>query len=371
MTDRGSTALVGAVLAGQAGNVARAVGSLSASGVEAWVFDTTPDRRHAELSRAGVTVVDLTWPNSFAQARNDALAVLRSRSEAACVLWLDGDEILERTTQARLSREVEKAVRGAIGLCPKIRAGAFSTQGVARLHGLRGDLRFRGTVHEYLETELGESVPYELSSIRIVHDDYGDWDRSSRNDKLSRRQIAEDPANPRWRPFWVRDSAKLLKSAEIVSANRQQSEIMQSGAVGGIERDVYTRMIAWHTSWHLVNRGAPDLVERSLHAYRCDVDEAASEILYLRLVALAIAGVDSTELMVRASALRQTSLADRKEYPWLDAGIAVALDASGRRADADAYRAESVPFSDAFCDDSRLRPQFSRKRLNGGAFSRA
>lgn len=371
MTDRGSTALVGAVLAGPAGDVARAVGSLSASGVEAWVFDTTSDRRHAELSCAGVNVVNLTWPNSFAQARNDALAVLRSHSEAACVLWLDGDEILERTSPARLSREVHKAVRAPVGLCPTIRAGEFSTQGVARLHGLRGGLRFRGIVHEYLETEHGESIPYGPSAIRIVHDDYGDWDRSARNDVLSRRQIADDPANPRWRPFWVRDSAKLLKSTEIVSANRQQSEITQPGVVGGIERDVYTRMIAWHTSWHLVNRGMPDLVERSLHAYRCDDDEATSEILYLRLVALAIAGVDSTELMVTASVLRQASLADGKEYPWLDAGIAVALDASGRRADADAYRAESVPFSDPFCDDSRLRPQFSRTRLNGGAFSRA
>ncbi|WIE72562.1 hypothetical protein [Curtobacterium sp. MCJR17_020] len=322
------------------------------------VFDTTSDERHARLAQAGVTVTSLRWDGSFASARNRALESMQLRRSGEYVLWIDSDERL----RVPPSEQSLKALDSRTVACPRIKDTDFETQGVARVHKIKGFV-FDGLVHEYLKTVDGDPAIHRSDPALIEHDGYSNWDRRPRNDRLLRRQIALEPENLRWRPFWVRDSGQSLSDREIARAIREQAALPTwCPELGGLTPSEYMRMIAWHGAWHLISRGSSRLVGPALSRFHLGDDESASEVLYLRLIAEAISGHIADSLIDEAFAFRSRTLDRDDEFPWLDAGVAVALEAAGRRSEADIYRSASPAFNDPFCEDSRLRPSFMTGR---------
>lgn len=357
-----STRLVGAVLAGERGDLDRAVDSLCSAGVRAEVFDTTPDHRYRRIARAGVTVTPIAWAESFAAARNAGIDSMVARAVGDVALWIDTDEQLSPPSLD--GRDLLDGVaRSDYVLCPEIKDSRFSTQGVARLHSLDGRTRFAGRVHEYLVRSTGEPIDYRSIDLSIRHRGYSEWSRVPRNDRMLRQAIVEDGSNPRWRPFWVRDAGVELDPREIAGAIREQARIGPfQGSIGGMTSDDYTRMIAWHGLWNVVDKSPSPFISPALSRLKAIGSEAVSELLYLRIISEAVLGLVSDRLLAEAFDHRRATLAQSDDFPWLDAGICVALDANGRVGEAEAYRSESTPFSDPFCEDSRLRDRFARKQ---------
>lgn len=349
--------MVAGILAGERGNIIAAVDSLSRAGLQVWIFDTTSDNRHRFLGSADVHVRQVPWEESFSAARNSGIELLQSETEAPAVLWVDTDERLTRGSLAELEAVARRLGGQPLAVAPIIEADGFQVTGVARMHSLRNGIRFVGHVHEYLTDQDGDPIDYLSSKIVITHENYAEWDRVGRNKSLLEKQIALDPLNLRWRPFLVRDAGSALSTGKIILVNRQQAPLRSARDVGGMDMMTYTRMIAWHTAWQLASRGAGGLVDSALEGYESLNDEARSELLYLRLISSVIAGQQYEEMLMQCLAFRQASLSDH-DFPWLDAGIAVALDHQGRAADAEEYRSESTVYTDSFCTDSRLRPEF-------------
>jgi hypothetical protein len=359
-----SMRLVGAVLAGERGNIDRCVGSLRSLGVAVELFDTTESQRHAGLVRDGVRLTPLKWAGSFADARNSALDVMRTHDPARTVLWVDSDERLLKRPDERTLRQIRNHGSGPLVLCPSIRDSRHEVKGVGRLHSLRAPLRFVGRVHEYLTSTSETPAEYGSCDVAIEHSGYDDWDRTSRNDQLLRGQLAVDSDNPRWRPFWVRDAGAVLTAHEIGRAIREFAALGRfDEAIGGIAPADYTRMIAWHGAWHLITTGNAAMVDPALRRLPLhDDDDALSEVLYLRLVSNVMSCRPVEDVLVDAFSCRRRSLRLGAEQPWLDAGISIALDADGRHAEASAYRADSSSFTDPFCVDSELRMEYRTAR---------
>ena len=360
MSTSEATHLVGAVLAGERGDADRCVGSLVRFGIRVEVFDTTEDQRQARLTQAGVTVTPLAWLDSFADARNRALDVLRATGDASSVLWLDTDERLVKRPDDRLLRSLRIGEAGSAVFCPSIRDARLEVQGVGRLHSLRTATKFVGLVHEYLTDRDGGCLVYRPCEALIEHDGYDSWSRTERNKRLLELQVVTDSENPRWWAFLVRDAGSVLPPLELTRAIRAFAALCPySDVIGGITPADYTRMTAWHGAWNLVCKGGAAMVEPALRRLRVrGDDDLLSEILYLRLVASVISGSGVADLLEEAFECRRRSIALGREQPWLDAGISVGLESEGRRGEANAYRAESRPFTDPFCVDSELRPEF-------------
>jgi hypothetical protein len=131
-------------------------------------------------------------------------------------------------------------------------------------------------------------------------------------------------------------------------------------------------MIAWHSANHIVQRGGSTLLEPALRRFHSTDLEVQSELLYLRLIASAVVGMLDEQLILESFDLRRASLESAIETPWLDAGIAVSLELAGRKGEAEAYRADSNPYTDVFCSESRLRAEWRpNTKVQTGAFKRA
>lgn len=358
MVKKGAAHLVGAVLAGEHGDIDRCVDSLLACGLPVQLFDTTTDRRHERLRGQGVNPVALKWGQSFGEARNRALDAMVRSTGASAVLWLDSDE--EITESGDLRRMAEHVSTTAVALCPLITDGTFETHGVARVHALDAHTRFVGSVHEYLVNQGGNAVAYQACKLTISHEGYGDRDRSHRNAGLLLQEVQNDPLNVRWRPFLIRDAGRLLPSKAISRLIREFAALDSPvRPVGGILLSDYVRMIAWHGAWHLVERGDAVLVDPALRRFTGLDLPTETEIMYLRLISSVVAGGLRDSLLDEAFSCRRSSMRMGHDAPWLDAGIAIGLAELGRFAESAAYRRESDLYSDPFCFESELRPSFS------------
>jgi len=364
-------AVVAAVLGGARGDLDGCVRSLTSSGLGVQLFDTTVDGRHQRFRSKSVYVERVTWPGSFAEARNEALISMRRRSVGSAVLWVDSDERLVGGWPSEF--EAVSSTLPQVAWCPTIHDARFSTSGVGRIHQLEGDSRFTGPVHEYLVDGGGDPLAYRPCSVVLHHEGYEGVDRSERNAPLLQRAIAEDEENPRWRAFQIRDVGGSMSTAEIARALRAQAQLGEfAGTIGGLGSADYTRMIAWHSANHIVQRGGSTLLEPALRRFHSTDLEVQSELLYLRLIASAVVGMLDEQVILESFDLRRASLESAIETPWLDAGIAVSLELAGRKGEAEAYRADSNPYTDVFCSESRLRAEWHpNTKVQTGAFKRA
>jgi len=161
------------------------------------VVDTGSTDRTKEIAlEHAARVVDFTWCDDFAAARNHAL----SQAQGAWVLYIDADERARRG-QAALLREMLKDpefIAYTVQLYPHPTSTAYP-----ELRIFRNDprIRFRGRIHERIwpaieryQSERGGRIG--ACGLAIDHEGYqSDQQRKHlRNLPLLRRELREDPS---------------------------------------------------------------------------------------------------------------------------------------------------------------------------------
>ena len=130
-------------------HIARCVTSLCEITDDIVVVDTgSTDRTRQEAVRAGARVFTHTWRDSFSEARNRALALVRG----SWVLHIDADEELDLLNSLRLQRELDRVPDDVMAcLVTVVSPAASATSGVdihhvyPRLFRNHRGIRFRGS----------------------------------------------------------------------------------------------------------------------------------------------------------------------------------------------------------------------------------
>ena len=207
-------------------SIGRCLESLTPEAVDrVLVVDTGSDDGTIEIAQAvdpaRITVVPIDWSDSFAAARNTAIELIG----AGWVVFIDADEWLTPAAATGL----RAVLAGAAGntdidrsvLCPTIveHTGGFS-RGAPRILRADGEVRFAGAVHE--EARFHGDRPAYRVDVDLVfrHDGYRpdvvlSKQKQDRNAALLARCRAEEPANPRWIMFTMRDLLDRLTVDEI------------------------------------------------------------------------------------------------------------------------------------------------------------
>jgi len=343
--------------------------ALSTDASEVLVVDTGSIDETMRLARATgdsrVRVESVPWRESFAEARNAAIALARHE----VVMFLDADEWI-RSEDVDLVREVLTVARrgDADVLCPRILESGtdYEFRGVPRFVLRSREISYRGRVHEYPSKGAG-SVKSADVDIVLYHDGYsqgveaGRW-KSERNDALLRVELTLDPSSSRYRFFSLQDGIREESAAGI---ERKLALLKESSAAPHDLHgaDHYIR------SGHILSFAA--LIALGDHVRIHDVVRSLATLggggeidaAYFQTVLNLIEGVvPNDDLLVRlisaredVHALQESLLSSRGRH--LDAAIAFALEARGQvRRSAD-YRAASEPWTDAFFVESAVRTQ--------------
>lgn len=177
----------------------RCLGSTRGAADEVVVVDTgSRDATRAVARDLGARVIDLPWPDSFALARNAALAA----AGGEWILCLDADEALAPGAPARI-RALTAGGGADAYLCTVVnlvgsrRAPEQQLSLGLRLFRNRPEHRFAGAVHEQLQLPPGARVAH--GGFGIIHWGYlegGLGRKGERNLALARRMAAADPADP-------------------------------------------------------------------------------------------------------------------------------------------------------------------------------
>lgn len=352
--------------------IRRCVDSVLASAVDAvLVLDTGSTDRTlailADYADSRLSVVRHRWDHSFATARNAAM----DRARPGWIVFLDADEWLTDDTAATLpdclrSFEPVPGIELAT-LAPTIREPEPDVHHdtIARIMPTWA-LRYHGAVHEYPRVPGSDIVPGLFGvSLEFRHDGYrpevaAAKGKRQRNLSLLERARADEPRNPRWLCYHLRDGMWQMSSADIVDICSQLEQADQRGAGDPYSPDSYRRStlvlactrLAHLGDWHhtlaycvdldrLCPQGSPDAVYfRGLHEL---LDGPGASTRGLR-----------TAIRTRSDA---RAMADSRLEPdgrALDALIGAYLHDLKGPETADTYLAMCEPWTDPFFDASRL-----------------
>jgi cytochrome P450/predicted O-linked N-acetylglucosamine transferase (SPINDLY family) len=168
------------------------------------VVDTgSTDNTKAVATSMGARVVDFTWSEDFAAARNESLRHARGK----WIFYLDADERIDPDNQQRLrdlfaGLEDENTAYTMRQLSPaKTRTGLAFLVGMVRLFRNNPRLRWQYRIHEQILPALMRcGTEIRQTEITIEHLGYQDADRLisklERNLHLSRLEYAEHPDDP-------------------------------------------------------------------------------------------------------------------------------------------------------------------------------
>ena len=173
---------------------------LTAGADDVVVVDTGSTDGTMDTARSlGARVFETRWTNDFACARNRGLdEVLTSH-----VMWIDADDRLDVADLARVrERALERGRAGLMLLLVNAShdTGATSSSWQLRVFPNRPEHRFRGRIHEQLQTALeATGTPIERFDVTIRHEGYLDpaevVRKARRNLDLLRRELAEGSEN--------------------------------------------------------------------------------------------------------------------------------------------------------------------------------
>jgi glycosyltransferase involved in cell wall biosynthesis len=153
------------------------------------VLDTGSTDDTIAIARAcGAEVSEMVWPDSFAAARNAALAL----SDADWNLVIDADEWIE-SGEALRPWCAGPARLGRVTIASDGAAGNVTRNRITRL--LPRGVRFVGRVHEQVESDL----PRADIDLTIAHDGYADAQlarKQDRNRPLLLAEIGDAPDDP-------------------------------------------------------------------------------------------------------------------------------------------------------------------------------
>jgi tetratricopeptide (TPR) repeat protein len=172
---------------------------------EICIVDTGSTDRTIEIARAhGARVIEATWQDDFALARNAALGLATRR----WILVLDADERLEHDSRAALMAisRTQPNGRGKWITCRNLtddyRGSGVMTNAIVRIFPNDTRIRYRNAIHEFVALDGNAGgVPADMTGIAIVHHGYlnavvSERLKPERNMRLSRLAAQRDPDDP-------------------------------------------------------------------------------------------------------------------------------------------------------------------------------
>ncbi|MFB9904371.1 glycosyltransferase family 2 protein [Allokutzneria oryzae] len=352
--------------------IARCLDSVIGRGVDrVIVIDTgSADRTMSIVDgyrRHGVESVQVPWPGSFAELRNYAIDVVKT----GWIVFLDADEWLAEESADQLVDCLESL---STVQCPERLAFApiihhpdsgLSVIELPRIFRADSGIRYRGAIHEH-PVLPGTTQPPDLVGLDIWfhHDGYLPEvaiakKKMDRNLSLLSTARDEDPDNPRWLYFLVKDGLPTLTRAQLIDVCTELRVLAERDTPTGDRRTAgeYYRLalceacqgLAVAGDWHTVHRYSEEMDEPDAHYYRS--------------MAALLTGVSDEGDLLEAIRLR-------REEKWVSTS---ALDRSGRHLDAliiallarfrggstaEGYRELCQPWTDVFFEDSWVRTYF-------------
>ncbi|MET8154246.1 glycosyltransferase [Actinoplanes sp. NPDC049668] len=343
--------------------IGRCLSSLLASDVDDVVLlDTGSTDRTvataAELATDRLRIVRSTWRDSFADARNEALAAGANRT----VVFLDADEWLEPPESRRLAAEVHR-VREAGGydaLAPQIQESSTGEifYGVTRIVLDSRETSFRGVVHEYPAVASGRARIGKLG-LTVMHDGYslGAATRATkarRNAELIGRELARTGGSARARYFALMERLDHADEQRILGAVEELRGAVDDPADPYPAED-YVRRGLIEAITHLIVIGAPTTALDLTGGLAEDTDAA-----YLRAMARIVKGEASHDVLrdviiARRLGTGTTTSSICPDGRHLDAVIAFLIGVRGDEDRAARYRQASPAWTDPFFLNSMMR----------------
>jgi tetratricopeptide (TPR) repeat protein/SAM-dependent methyltransferase len=186
------------------GNLSTCLGSVADLVDEMIVVDTgSTDRTREEAARLGARVLDFTWVDDFAAARNESLC----HAAGAWIFWLDGDESLDAENRERLRslfaglKEENAAYVMQQRSVSNRDPGEASIFAQVRLFRNLPHIRWQYRIHEQILPALERAnTIIRWADVFIEHAGYQDpavyQHKQQRNLQLLLRQDAERPEDP-------------------------------------------------------------------------------------------------------------------------------------------------------------------------------
>ena len=271
------------------------------------VVDTGSDDATVPLcSRLGADVHFFAWTNSFAEARNYALGLMRTD----WIIALDADEALDlpsfQAARPLLAGEHTGALRTAIH-------NRLSADGTASIHQYprifrrHPSIRYTGTIHE----QIGEAVVRAGFSIAdspvvIYHEGYSavSQEKIERNLSLLRAELAGAPSDP-----WLHYHLGLTEFAaqNYAESVRCLQYALASGTLSGEQADTARLRLAQIA---LGNEDWKEFEKRISFAGSSELTEGFR--LYLDAVRSAVVGDFSrARVLLSADVVEHSRLVDR------------------------------------------------------------
>jgi hypothetical protein len=346
--------------------IARCLDSVTGRGFDrVIVVDTgSVDRTLSIVDGYGVQSIQVPWSNSFADSRNHAIDLVKT----GWIVFLDADEWLADRSADQLGpclaslstvRHPER-----LALAPVIHHpdSGRSVLDVPRVFRADSGIRYRGAVHEY-PVLPGTARPPDLAGLDIWfhHDGYLPEvaiakGKTDRNLALLRAARDEDPDNPRWLYFLVRDGLPALGRTRLIDACTSLRVLAERDAPTGDRRTAreYYRLTMYEAcqglavigDWNTVRGYSEELDGPDGHYYRTMADlftGKADEGDLLETIRLR-----RDEEWVSTGALNASGA-------HLDALIAALLDRLRGSTAADGYRELCAPWTDLFFAESKQR----------------
>lgn len=309
----------------------------------------------------GVRLVQTQWAHSFANARNAAIAAVRT----GWIVFLDADEWFTEEAVTRLgptladldTHDVSRAV-----FAPSIvhvDRGEVSSD-VPRIFKADTGIRYVGAVHEYPVVK-GEPVDVIGVDLPINHDGYErsvtiEKDKRKRNLRLLEAARISDPDNPRWLYYTIRDGLPVLDHERILELCTALKNVASNPPRTGDRRDAGTYLhlalasacqrLVTMGDWPTVHQYCDELPTVDAHYFRT-MFELLSGALTSRDLMRTIS-LRGDEQLIHASAIDPSGR-------HVDALIVALLERFRDEVEAKQYLDLCHPWSDVFFDRSRLR----------------
>ncbi|WP_210408068.1 glycosyltransferase [Allokutzneria sp. NRRL B-24872] len=323
-----------------------------------------------EYRRHGVESVRIPWPGSFADARNHAIDVVQT----GWIVFLDADEWFAEKSADQFVACLESlsAARSLdrLAFAPIIHHpdSGMSVVELPRIFLADSGIRYHGAIHEY-PVLPGTTRPPQLVGLDVWlhHDGYLPEvavakEKMDRNLNLLRTAREEDPGNPRWLYYLVKDGLPTLTRAHLIEICTELRVLAERDARTGDRRTAgeYYQLtlseacqgLAIAGDWPTVLRYSEEMREPDAHYYRS--------------MAALLTGVPEEHDLLATIGLRRAQ--ERVSTSALDSSgrhldaLIIALLARFRGAStAEGYHELCHPWTDVFFEDSRLRtPEFQR-----------
>lgn len=213
--------------------IARCISSLKEAVDEIVVVDTGSTDNTASIAKElGAEVYHFQWSDNFAEARNFALAQVKSK----WVLWIDADEWLDPDhidaprVVAGLFDRLKQPIALLVAQVNQLPGQVVVNHDMSRIHPVGHGIEWRGRIHEQLihRDSVSHSpgrLPRIAVNVRLLHDGYNPEviareEKLERNLRLLRMSVQDDPDDIASWGFLGRELLSLSRIEEAIAALR-------------------------------------------------------------------------------------------------------------------------------------------------------